>query len=86
MTINKRVEDKPWVTFSDGDLDKLYNQKFPLEPRIDREGILLSSFFEPLIDRIIKQRIRQRLLLLGKFIADCGDGLFYSCCLSFTKR
>ncbi|RYZ78167.1 MAG: hypothetical protein EOP04_30215, partial [Proteobacteria bacterium] len=58
MNFHRRVDDKPWISFTDGDLDKVYNEKFPVTPSIGREGILLSSFFEPLIDRIIKKRIK----------------------------
>lgn len=58
MNFHKQVENKPWITFSDGDLEKLYSDKLPMKPQIGREGLILSNFFEPLIDRIIRQRIK----------------------------
>lgn len=58
MTFHRNINGESWINFMEGDLDKLYNGKFPIKPQIDREGLLLSSFFEPIIDRIIKTRIK----------------------------
>jgi hypothetical protein len=58
MTFHRNVDGQSWITFLDADLEVLYNNKFPLKPQIAREGVLLSSFFEPIIDRMIKSRIR----------------------------
>jgi hypothetical protein len=50
-------EKKSTITFYDGDFEKNFHNKFPLKPTLCREGILVANFFEPLLDRIIKQRI-----------------------------